>query len=59
MYRLLSHNDLDGVGCGIVAKLAFGDNVKVRYNSIAGLNHEVEWFFENEGTSKPIGKTIN
>lgn len=48
MYKLLSHNDLDGVGCGILAKLAFGDDVKVRYNSISGLNREVEWFFENE-----------
>lgn len=48
MYKLLSHNDLDGVGCGILAKLAFGEDVKVRYNSISGLNREVEWFFENE-----------
>lgn len=47
MYRLLSHNDLDGVSCGILAKLAFGKEVKVRYNSISGLNHEVEWFLEN------------
>ncbi|WP_019413504.1 DHH family phosphoesterase [Paenisporosarcina sp. TG20] len=48
MYKLLSHSDLDGVGCGILAKLAFGNQVKVRYNSIAGLNREVEWFLENE-----------
>jgi uncharacterized protein len=48
MYKLLSHNDLDGVGCGILAKLAFGENVKVRYNSISGLNREVEWFLEND-----------
>ena len=34
MYKLLPHNDLDGVGCGILAKLAFGQDVKVRYNSI-------------------------
>lgn len=47
MYRLLSHNDLDGVGCGILAKLAFGKQVRIRYNSISGLNHEVEWFLEN------------
>ncbi|MGJ9459770.1 DHH family phosphoesterase [Oceanobacillus sp. CF4.6] len=47
MYRLLSHNDLDGVGCGILAKLAFGKDVRVRYNSIASLNREVEWFLEN------------
>lgn len=48
MYKLLSHNDLDGVGCGILAKLAFGKEVNVRYNSIAGLNREVENFFEQE-----------
>ncbi|KAB7705525.1 oligoribonuclease [Bacillus aerolatus] len=47
MYKLLTHNDLDGVGCGILAKLAFGKQVHVRYNSISGLNHEVEWFLEN------------
>lgn len=51
MYKLLSHNDLDGVGCGILAKLAFGKDVKVRYNSIAGLNREVEYFFENDDKS--------
>ncbi|WP_029267152.1 DHH family phosphoesterase [Virgibacillus alimentarius] len=48
MYKLLSHNDLDGVGCGILAKLAFGNQVKVRYNSVSGLDREVEWFFEHE-----------
>jgi uncharacterized protein len=48
MLKLLSHNDLDGVGCGILAKLAFGEDVKVRYNSISGLNREVEWFLEND-----------
>src|SRR4051812_30358420 len=51
MYKLLSHNDLDGVGCGILAKLAFGNDVKVRYNSISGLNREVEWFLENDDRS--------
>lgn len=48
MYKLLSHNDLDGVGCGILAKLAFGKEVKVRYNSISGLDREVSWFLEND-----------
>jgi len=51
MYKLLSHNDLDGVGCGILAKLAFGKNAKVRYNSVSGLDREVEWFFEHENRS--------
>lgn len=48
MYKLLSHNDLDGVGCGISAKLAFGQDVKVRYNSIASLEREIEYFLEND-----------
>ncbi|KAA8748535.1 oligoribonuclease [Priestia megaterium] len=48
MYKLLSHTDLDGVGCGVLAKLAFGDRIKIRYNSIASLNREVEWFLDNE-----------
>ncbi|MFK2824770.1 oligoribonuclease [Bacillus sp. B190/17] len=47
MYKLLTHNDLDGVGCGILAKLAFEKQVQVRYNSVSSLNYEVEWFLEN------------
>lgn len=48
MYKLLSHNDLDGVSCGILAKLAFGKDVKVRYNSVSGLDREVRWFLEHD-----------
>lgn len=48
MYKLLSHNDLDGVGCGILAKLAFNDQVKIRYNSVTALDREIEFFLENE-----------
>ena len=48
MYKLLSHNDLDGVGCGILAKLAFNDKVKIRYNSITALDREIEFFLEND-----------
>ncbi|WP_174495890.1 DHH family phosphoesterase [Salirhabdus euzebyi] len=47
MYKLLSHNDLDGVSCGILAKLAFGKQVNVRYNSVGGLDREVQWFLDN------------
>ncbi|MFD1737264.1 DHH family phosphoesterase [Bacillus salitolerans] len=42
MYHLLTHNDLDGVGCGILAKLAFNDRVNIKYNSVASLNPQVE-----------------
>ncbi|WP_042148556.1 DHH family phosphoesterase [Paucisalibacillus sp. EB02] len=48
MYKLLSHNDLDGVGCGILAKLAFGKEVNVRYNSVGGLDKEVSWFLDQK-----------
>ncbi|MEQ6389332.1 oligoribonuclease [Bacillaceae bacterium S4-13-58] len=46
MYKLMSHNDLDGVSCGILAKLAFGDDVQVRYHSISSLDRDVENFVE-------------
>ncbi|CAG7629099.1 DHH family phosphoesterase [Paenibacillus allorhizosphaerae] len=46
MYLLYTHNDLDGVGCGIVAKCAFGEKVEIRYNSVGGLNLQVERFLE-------------
>ncbi|WP_264739260.1 DHH family phosphoesterase [Cytobacillus firmus] len=52
MYRLYTHNDLDGVGCGIVAKIAFGKDVEVRYNSVMGLDHQIEKLFENEKNLK-------
>ena len=48
MYKLLSHNDLDGVGCGIIAKLAFGEDVEIRYNSVSYLNQEVEKFLDQK-----------
>ncbi|MDE5412726.1 DHH family phosphoesterase [Alkalihalobacterium chitinilyticum] len=46
MFHLFTHNDLDGVGCGILAKLAFQDQVRVRYNSVSGLDFQVERFLE-------------
>ncbi|MGP4082920.1 DHH family phosphoesterase [Pseudalkalibacillus sp. R45] len=48
MYKLFTHNDLDGVGCGIVAKIAFGNEIDVRYNSVMGLDFQVERFLERK-----------
>lgn len=48
MYRLYTHNDLDGVGCGIIARLAFGNQVDVRYNSVQGLDIQIERFLERD-----------
>ena len=46
MIHLFTHNDLDGLGCGILAKLTFGEKVEVHYNSVARLNSQVERYFE-------------
>lgn len=48
MYRLYTHNDLDGVSCGILAKLAFGENVEIRYNSVSGLDFQISRFLERD-----------
>jgi uncharacterized protein len=48
MYKLLTHNDLDGVSCGILAKLAFGKDVDVRYLSVSRLDTEVEKFIDSK-----------
>ncbi|MFI2855865.1 DHH family phosphoesterase [Paenibacillus sp. JSM ZJ436] len=42
MFHLYSHNDLDGVSCGILARLAFGSKVEVRYHAVHSLNAQVE-----------------
>ena len=31
MYKLLTHTDLDGVSCAVLAKLAWGENVDVTF----------------------------
>ncbi|OLO40449.1 oligoribonuclease [Alkalihalophilus pseudofirmus] len=46
MFNLFTHNDLDGVGCGILAKLAFRDQVRVKYNSVSGLDFQMGRFLE-------------
>jgi oligoribonuclease NrnB/cAMP/cGMP phosphodiesterase (DHH superfamily) len=46
LIHLYTHNDLDGLGCGILAKIAFGEEVEVHYNSVARLNSQVERYFE-------------
>jgi oligoribonuclease NrnB/cAMP/cGMP phosphodiesterase (DHH superfamily) len=46
MFHVYSHNDLDGVSCGILAKCAFGKDVEVRYNSVESLNTQVQRYLE-------------
>lgn len=47
--KLFSHRDLDGVGCAILAYLAFGrENVDVEYCSYKDVDEKVEKFIEDE-----------
>lgn len=58
MYQLYTHNDLDGVGCGIVAKIAFKDQVDIRYNSVMGLDHQIERFLDKKDDKRNKGKLV-
>ncbi|KAA9025741.1 DHH family phosphoesterase [Niallia endozanthoxylica] len=58
MIHLYTHNDLDGLGCGILAKIAFGEEVEVHYNSVARINSQVERFFELTKSNQVNENTI-
>ena len=47
MIKLFTHTDLDGVGCSILAQLAFGTNVDVEYCNYDEINEKVENFLDN------------
>lgn len=54
MIHLYTHNDLDGAGCAIAAKCAFGEKVDVHYNSVGGLNAQVELFLERPKKNRQL-----
>lgn len=41
MIKLFTHTDLDGVGCAILAKIAFGDDVDIEYCNYDDVNDKV------------------
>ncbi|GGH75951.1 oligoribonuclease NrnB/cAMP/cGMP phosphodiesterase (DHH superfamily) [Pullulanibacillus pueri] len=45
--KLFTDIDLDGLGCGVIAKLAFGDDADVAYCSYHVLNQRVEQVIED------------
>ncbi|MCA1030288.1 oligoribonuclease [Bacillus timonensis] len=47
MIKLFTDSDLDGIGCGLVAKIAFGENVDIAYCSYRNLNERVDQYIEN------------
>ena len=49
MIKLFTHTDLDGIGCAILAYLAFGrENVDVEYCDYKNINENVREFYLNE-----------
>jgi uncharacterized protein len=47
MVQLFTDVDLDGLGCGLLAKLAFGERARVSFCSYRNLNQRVAAFIEN------------
>lgn len=45
--KLFTHTDLDGVGCAVLAKLAFGDDVDISYCGYNNINEEVKKYLES------------
>jgi oligoribonuclease NrnB/cAMP/cGMP phosphodiesterase (DHH superfamily) len=54
MKRIYTHNDLDGVGCGILAKLAFGDEIEIFYNSVSSLDRQIGHFLDTNGIETTV-----
>lgn len=48
MVKLFTHTDLDGIGCAILAKIAFGENVDVLYYNYDDINVKVNKFIAEE-----------
>jgi oligoribonuclease NrnB/cAMP/cGMP phosphodiesterase (DHH superfamily) len=46
LVKLFTHNDTDGVSCGILGKLAFGDRLHVEYSNYDDINDKVKKFLD-------------
>ena len=47
MNKLFTHTDLDGIGCAVLAKIVFGDNVDISYCNYDDIDKKVNVFFNN------------
>lgn len=48
MIKLFTHTDLDGVGCAVLAQLAFKENVDITYCNYDDIDKNVEKFIERK-----------
>lgn len=51
MIKLFTHTDLDGIGCAILAKLAFGKEVDISYCNYDDINESVLDYLNNSDDS--------
>lgn len=47
MIQLFTHTDLDGIGCAVLAKFAFGNNVDIEYCNYDDIDSKVEEHFDS------------
>lgn len=50
MIKLFTHTDLDGIGCAVLAKLAFGKEVDISYCNYDNIDTEVKDFISEENS---------
>lgn len=51
MIKLFTHTDLDGVGCAILAKLVFGEDVDIEYCDYNNVNEKVKYYLDTNDDS--------
>lgn len=54
MIKLFTHTDLDGVGCAVLAKLAFKDEVDIEYCNYDEINEKVLEYINQNDNKIPI-----
>ncbi|MEY8421991.1 hypothetical protein AALB52_04465 [Lachnospiraceae bacterium 38-14] len=54
MIKLFTHTDLDGVGCAVLAKLAFKDEVDIEYCNYDEINEKVLEYIKQNDNKIPI-----
>lgn len=74
MIKLFTHTDLDGIGCAVLARLAFGKDVDISYCDYDNIDSSVKEFIDsetefdmciitdisvNEGTAKSIDERFD
>lgn len=48
--KLFTHTDLDGIGCAVVGRIAFGDILDVEYCDYDNVNEKVKAFLESDNS---------